>query len=389
MSRLNLVFKLIKSLKMKAVLLFVIIMLAEFAVVYMEGLYRLPRLYENRLKELNDVGKVLYFDTLGERVDIQGLLKEKSDSCRAEFASYICNAEIDGNVYYLKAVSSDFVFADDVLAKSENSETLQIVSSRTNFGEHKVGEEIPVLLVSGSQKANCNMKVGKILRNDEPVLNFQVGSNAVSSYNMFAPAENDIYVNMDEVFDSPAFSGLNIGKDAFYPRNGIIIFNRGVNEEEYEAVRSELLRQNLSVQEFDEIEARTRKVSENNIKSQVSLPLLVMLLSLVSSVAILIFSIDSERKNISLIGLVGCSRRGALTLQSLVIFFILLPGFLVNASWILYAVVKGVQLFDNVRISGTSMAYWGGTAVVFWLIGVIIALVLFRGSYIEQKTEEM
>ena len=388
MSKLHLILKLMRQLRLKAILLMLITAIAEFAVIYVAGLYRLPRLYQDKLDGLSRSGEFIYFDTLGQKTDIESAVSAMPGVKEIAYTAYVGNLVSGGSTYYLKAVSSKISKCSPI---KDNDMTLpQLICARSAFGEPVRGGLVNAELVIGSDAHSAVFRICGVVPNDTPVMNFQTGSNAVSAYNMFAPCGNDVYVYLDDPLKNFLHDVFGTDDSILYPSNGVILFEKGADPEARTAVVNTLLDRDISVQSRDEIEARTRAVSKNSIDTYSAIPLLIMALSLASSIALIVMSIDSEAKTIALTELIGCSRKQGAALLISAFGVVLVPGVIVNSVVLLAAILGGKQLWGNIWLSWSSFGQLAATVLVFLIIIAAVSLLMIRGrSYTQRKIEEM
>ena len=392
MSKLHLILKLIRQLRSKAILLMLITAIAEFAVIYVAGLYRLPRMYQEKLDGLSKNGEFIYFDTLGQKTDIESAVSAMPGVKEIAYTAYVGNLVSGGSTYFLKAVSSKICFAGSKCSPiKDNDMTLpQLICARSAFGEPVRGGLVNAELVIGSDAQSAVFRICGVVPDDTPVMNFQTGSNAVSAYNMFSPCGNDVYVYLDDPLKNFLHDVFGTDDSILYPSNGVILFEKGADPEARTAVVNTLLDRDISVQSRDEIEARTRAVSKNSIDTYSAIPLLIMALSLASSIALIVMSIDSEAKTIALTELIGCSRKQGAALLISAFGVVLVPGVIVNSVVLLAAILGGKQLWGNIWLTWGSFGQLAGTSLVFLIIIAAVSLLMMRGrSYTQRKIEEM
>lgn len=406
MSKVHLLFKIIRQLKVKAVLLLVITLAAEAAVVYIAGLYRLPKQYQSRLSGISKDGSCVYFDTLGRRADVESLLSGYNSVEDILYVSYVANLKYNNELYYLKAVSSEKCFGNSLKSPGDNGKDTNdagdngtgakrgkipsIVSSRLILQGDSAGDMIPATVFKEDEQFDTEFSVRDVLSEDSLVMNFQVGSNRVSAYNIFAPCGKDVYVIADDSLEDLLFEKIGFDRSVLYPSNGIVLFKEDSDRELRLEVINTLLANDIGVQDSSEIEETTRIVSKNNIDVFSAIPLLTMALSLAASFAIIVMSIDSEAKTIALIELVGCSKTQGNVLLITAFSVILLPGILLNSAFILTSVLLGKQLIDNVLITPESFLQLGITVLAFLAIITVSTLFLKRqNSHVQRVIEEI
>lgn len=392
MSKLHLILKLIRQLRSKAVLLMLITAIAEFAVIYVAGLYRLPRMYQEKLDGLSKNGEFIYFDTLGQKVDIEAALSGAPGVKDVVYTTYVGNLVSGGSTFFLKAVSSDICFDGLKCSPGEfEGGTMPLLVCSESAADNLVrGGILNAQLVIGADSQNAVFRICGIVPDDVPVMNFQTGSNAVSAYNMFSPCGNDVYVYLDDSLKGLLRDIFGAEDSILYPANGVIIFEKGAAPEARMAAVNTLLDRNISVQPRDEIETRTRAVSKNGIDSYSGIPLLIMALSLASSAALIVMSIDSEAKTIALTELIGCSRKQGAALLISIFSIVLVPGVIVNSVVLLAVNLGGKQLWGNIWLSWSSFGQLALAILVFLIIIAAVSLLMMRGrSYTQRKIEEM
>ena len=392
MSKLHLILKLIRQLRSKAVLLMLITAVAGFAVVYVSGLYRLPRLYQNRLDSLSESGEFIYFDTLGLKTDVEKDISAMPGVRDIAYTAYIGNLICGDNTYFLKAVSSEICFdgLDSGRNVGEDGSMPLIVCSGSAAGSLARNGIVNARLVIGDRSRNTSFRICGTVPDDVPVLNFQTGSNAVSAYDMFSPCGNDVYAYAGDSLMNLLRDHYNTDDSIFYPANGVILFEKDADQDARNAVTYALLERNISIQSPDAIEARTRAVSKNSIDTYSAIPLLIMALSLAASAALIVMSVDSEAKTIAVIELIGCSGRMGAALLICTFGVLILPGVIVNSILLLAVNFSGIQLVDNVMLTSGSFGELAATALVFLVIIAAVSLLMTRGrSYAQRKIEEM
>ena len=390
MSRFSLLFKIIKQLKSKAAVLVLITLVAEAAVVYLAGLYNLPKQYQRRFAELSKSGCV-YFDTLGRKTDVEALLANDGAVEDVLYVNFIANVKYNGEYYFLRAVSSEKCFGVSLNKKAgDDGKTLKIAGSRQVLDGNGIGEKVRMTLLVGNDPVDAEFEVGGILSEDALVLNFNNGSNAASAYSFFSQCGNDIYVFGDEPELRLLAETASADESILFPGNGIVLFKEGSDQSSRIEVIRTLLANDVSVQEDAELEERTRLVSKNSIDTYSAIPLLIMALSLASTFAIIVMSIDSEAKTISLIELVGCSKARGTGLLISAFSILLIPGVIVNGGVIFAVVAGGKQLIDNVLITCESFLLLGGTVLAFLAIITLTSVLLKRqNSHVQRVIEEI
>ncbi|MBQ7446207.1 MAG: hypothetical protein IJS71_09800 [Clostridia bacterium] len=390
MNRFSLLFKIIKQLKSKAAVLVLITLVAEAAVVYLAGLYNLPKQYQRRFAELSKSGCV-YFDTLGRKTDVEALLANEGAVEDVLYVNFIANVKYNGEYYFLRAVSSEKCFGVSLNKKAgDDGKTLKIAGSRQVLDGNGIGEKVRMTLLVGNDPVDAEFEVGGILSEDALVLNFNNGSNAASAYSIFSQCGNDIYVFGDEPELRLLAETASADESILYPGNGIVLFKEGADQSSRIEVIRTLLANDVSVQEDTELEERTRLVSKNSIDTYSAIPLLIMALSLASTFAIIVMSIDSEAKTISLIELVGCSKAMGTGLLISAFSILLIPGVIVNGGVIFAVVAGGKQLIDNVLITCESFLLLGGTVLAFLAIIALTSVLLKRqNSHVQRVIEEI
>ncbi len=389
MNKIVLLFKIIRQLKSKAVLLMLITLAAETAVIYLAGLYKLPKQYQKELDNVSGRGGFVYFDTLGQKKDIESLLADNKYVEDVLYVSFLANVKYKNDYYFLKAVSSAKCLGG-TLSRNDGGEELRVVSSRSVLKGCSSGQKIKASLLTENAKTDVELVVDGVVSDDALIMNFQTGSNAVSAYNIFSPCGNDIYV-LDNRFARDCFRELaGFGDSSFFPSNGIVLFTDDSDEAARNEVAALLLADNIGVQEKSEIEKRTNLVAKNNIDSYSAIPLLIMGLSFASSFAIIVMSIDSETNTVALIELIGCSRRQGTALMIAAFSLLLIPGAAVNSAIILAVCLRGRQLLENISITPESFLLLGGTVLAFLAIIAAASLLLKRtNSHIQRVVEEI
>ena len=115
-----------------------------------------------------------------------------------------------------------------------------------------------------------------------------------------------------------------------------------------------------------------------------------MALSLASSAALIVMSIDGEAKTIALTELIGCSRKQGAALLISIFSLVLVPGVIVNSVVLLAVNLGGKQLWGNIWLSWSSFGQLALAILVFLIIITAVSLLMMRGrSYTQRKIEEM
>lgn len=389
MSKLYLLFKILRHLKIKAILLIIITLAAESAVIYFAGLYMLPKQYQSRLAEISKGGGYVYFDTIGGKTDIESLISNNTNVEDILYVSFIANVKYKDEFFFLKAVSSEKCFGSSYGKTLNNENVPSVVSSHSILAGKNNSEKIPVTVFCGNDKFDAEFLINNIVSDNDLIMSFQTGSNAVSAYNVFSQCGKDIYVYIDNSLVTFLIEKCGFAKSVLYPQNGIILFSEKSDKESRLEIIDILLANDISVQDSSEIEERTKIISKNNLDTYSAIPLLIMALSLASSFAIIVMSIDTETKMIALTELVGCSRKTGNALLIAAFSILLLPGIIFNAVLILLSVAGGRQLIENILITPESFLQLGATAMAFLAIIILTTLFLKRqNSHVQRVIEE-
>lgn len=107
-----------------------------------------------------------------------------------------------------------------------------------------------------------------------------------------------------------------------------------------------------------------------------------MALSLTSSAALIVMSIDSEAKLISLIELIGCSRAKGTVLLIATFGLTLLPGIIINTVLLLVANLSPGQIIPNIRITWGSFAQLATAVLAFMVIISAVSLLMMKKGHI-------
>ena len=385
MSKISLIFKLIFSLRIKAVVLVLLTTVSGLAAVYVSALYKEPKNYSAAAAGLAKQGDFLYFDTLGEKVSSEELLGGNNIVRDIIYVYYVANTTYDGVQYYVKAISSVNGFVSKNISERDGGGLPEIVPVGNEWKKIKPGEVLNFGLSREGTTKSFEFEFLDFIPSDDLYLALSSGSTAISYYQLFSRDCNDIFVLMNSDLQN-SLEAFGLEGSQLLSSNGIILLNKNAEESEISALKQLLIENNITVQSSRDIAETTNQITQNILSACSGLPILILALSIFAGISVVLIIIDCNLKHIYLMEMVGASKNTGRLLLAGSALFMLLPGLIINGCIIILSADGCISLFDNVNIDFGALLPLAVLLIVYFAICFSEILFLTgRKSHIENK----
>lgn len=411
MTYLKLTGKLLRNTGLSAILLIIMMFLSQFGLLYLEGSFAMPRLYENALDSLSGVGDYCYFSLGSFGRDDETLLlcenlRQKIE--QTEITEAVCYASRIAGVYGEKemdlwAISpicfekisspkmlSGGIDASGIAPGNESQmtspETLELIAVGDTAKGHALGDCFSITTVTAIGRTVLPVRLSGTFSGSVILPFFPQDGSHLSAYELFSE-RSDLYIILQTPQTEAVFSAF--ADPGYIKRKGILFFREGTEEAEKQLLISELKNEGVMIQTAAEIKQNTQDRTKTTLKDQIGLPLLCMWLSFFSTIVIVLLLADRQLYDLSVYFLLGLSKKRGYWLLPVVFSFLNAAAMIPNLLIVAFADTGGEGILQNVRFSGTSI--WLLFAHFLFFAAVILLegfLILRKKSFLDIKNRE-
>ena len=402
-----LIFKFFKDIKLSALLLLIVLCIAQFSMLCLFGKYQNCLYYKQCFDAIPGIERSVYFgyamtDLKTDTIDLteyQKVLQETAqENCveRVITNVYLGSSDHQGKAIPMIAVDSDTLLNSAGIHTNQSAVSktgidenghLQIFLPPDVYPEYKIGDRFDLKSSCNKNTLDLTVVVSGRYHSAPSLPRFDSYSNKTDFYNIISEYQNTIFI-----MRTPETEKLLLKNNIYESRVGFLIFSDVSSETERNKVMETLKAHHFSCERYEEIVGNSKIVTNKMLENALPLPILTFSLSLLFSMTMIVLILDKKMQLYSICYLYGLNKRKSYFLILGSIGFLELLSVIANTAVCIFYTFypqRKPELIQDILFSWKSISLIFAQAIL--LLGIVLLEIYFlyrKKSFIEIKNME-